>query len=154
MNNSLYIKIRYEMTLINQLIDNATPLLKTLKLRDPDFIELAALGTVLHSFYNGIENIFIMIEKNYGMLNIESHSWHKDLLKMIQKETSCRKPVISSGTAGLLTEYMMFRHFFRHAYGFQLDWKKMNNIAENMNDLWIIIQRELNSFMESMLLSS
>jgi len=43
---------------INDLLTSYEVLFARLKESDPDKIELAALGTILHSFYNGIEGIF------------------------------------------------------------------------------------------------
>jgi hypothetical protein len=59
------VKIRFEIKQIDNLLKNAAPLISILKLRNPDFVELSAAGSVLHSFYNGIENIFIMILKTF-----------------------------------------------------------------------------------------
>lgn len=135
------------MEQIDTLLEKISPLIKILKLREPDFIELAATGSILHSFYNGIESIFAMIEKHYGILQSDSATWHKELVKSMQSITNTRKQVISETTAERLLEYMMFRHFFRHAYGFQLDWNKMRHLADNMHPLWETLKSEINSFM-------
>ena len=147
MDNRLQIKIRYEIDQIDRLLENAYPLIKTLNLKTPDFVELSAAGSVLHSFYNGVENIFSMIEKHYGLQITESSSWHKELLKNIQTASTQRQPIISGITASGLSEYMMFRHFYRHAYGFQLDWEKMKHLVFNLTGQWKTLKTELNSFL-------
>lgn len=35
-----------------------------------------------------------------------------------------------------LREYATFRHFYRHAYSFQLNWEKMKPLVENINSIW------------------
>ena len=51
-------KIRHEIDQIDGLIESFQPLLEIARTKEPDLVELSALATVLHSFYNGIENIF------------------------------------------------------------------------------------------------
>jgi len=136
LDKNLHVKIRYEIAQIDKLLNNAAVLFNVLASRDPDFIELTASGSLLHSFYNGIENIFIMIEKHYGENINESASRHKELLKNARISTKNRKKVISDKTAERLSQYLMFRHFFRHAYGFQMDWKKMKHLVDDIETLW------------------
>lgn len=148
MDNRLRIKIRFEMQQIDRLVDHVAPLLKTLTFREPDFIELTATGSVLHSFYNGVENIFTMIAKYYGVIITDSVTWHKDILKSMQSAHDNRKRIISETTGDRLLEYMMFRHFYRHAYGFQLDWNKMKHLINGMSGLWESLKTEINYFIE------
>jgi hypothetical protein len=50
------------------------------KLKNPDFIEMSAVALVLHSFYNGIENVLILIFKNYDEELPKGIKWHIELL--------------------------------------------------------------------------
>lgn len=149
MDKNLAIKVRFEIGQIDKLLDNASPLIKVLALREPDFVELSAAGSVLHSFYNGVENIFVLIEKYYGIELKESVSWHKEILKNVQISNGNRDFLITYETGVRLAEYLMFRHFFRHAYGFQLDWNKMKHLVNNINKLWEDVKREVELFLES-----
>lgn len=51
-------EIEIELKEINRLFEIFVGLLENIKSNDPDGIEIVALGGFLHSFYNGIENIF------------------------------------------------------------------------------------------------
>jgi len=55
-------KIEHEVCRINKLFDNGKPLLDLCKIKKPDFVEVSAVGSFLQSFYNGIENIILLIE--------------------------------------------------------------------------------------------
>ena len=52
------------MEQIEQLINDSSPLFTLCKTRDPDFVERCGIALILQSFYNGIENIMLMIYKN------------------------------------------------------------------------------------------
>jgi len=41
------------------------------------------------------------------------------------------------------------KNFFRHAYGFQLDWNKMRHLINKINEIWEDVKREIESFLES-----
>jgi hypothetical protein len=66
LDNNLEEKINNEIGRINKLFDNGKPLLALCKLKEPDFIEASAAALFLHSFYNGIENVILLIFKNSG----------------------------------------------------------------------------------------
>jgi len=65
LNNALKIKLLFEISQIDKLLNESSPLINLCKLKEPDFIELSACAMILHSFYNGIENILILIFKHY-----------------------------------------------------------------------------------------
>ncbi|MGE0086307.1 MAG: hypothetical protein AB7S75_18010 [Desulfococcaceae bacterium] len=89
-----------------------------MKQHDPDLVELTALASVLHSFYNGLENIFLHIAKGIDKDVPADSAWHRKLLIRMAEETPNRKAVLSADLSEALTEYMGFRHFHRHSYSF------------------------------------
>ena len=94
-------------------------------------IELAAIGTFLHNIYSGLENILKQILKSEGIGVPKSDTWHKDLL-----DISVSQGVLSEQLSDSLYEYLTFRHFFVHAYGFMLDEDQMKDLAINISDIW------------------
>ena len=57
-------KIEFELDQIDSLLSKYKNLINKSEDEEPDLIELTALASVLHSFYNGVENIFLLIAKN------------------------------------------------------------------------------------------
>jgi len=94
-------------------------------------IELAAIGTFLHNIYSGIENILKQIMKSKGIDVPKSDTWHKELLNL-----SVSQRTLSEQLADSLYEYLTFRHFFVHAYGFMLDEEQLKDLANNISDIW------------------
>jgi hypothetical protein len=50
-------KILFEIEQIEELINETNLLSDLCKIREPDFVERCGIALILHSFYNGIENI-------------------------------------------------------------------------------------------------
>ena len=143
MNEIIKIKVIFEIQQIDKLIFQAGPLLAVCKLKDPDFIQMSAMSAVLHSFYNGIESIFLIIEKFEKHSVTKSAGWHKELLNNAVHVMD----IISSESRDILVEYMQFRHFFRHAYNFQMSWQKMEHLALGIEDVWKRVKSEVEAYM-------
>ncbi len=104
-------------------------------------IELAAIGTFLHNIYNGIENILkrVVVAKNVEIPT--SVTWHKDLLNL-----SLSIGIISENTCDDLYKYLTFRHFFIHAYGFMLEEAYMEDLVNDIPDVWSRFLKEIEDF--------
>jgi len=55
--------------------------------------------------------------------------WHAELLELMSRRGPRRGAVISPDLQRRLRQYLAFRHFFRHAYTFELDWSKMADLV-------------------------
>ncbi len=63
------------------MLNNGKSLFDLYKTKQPDFIEMSAVMMILHSFYNGIENILVLISKHYDDLLSNNNKWHQELLE-------------------------------------------------------------------------
>ena len=45
--------------------------------------------------------------------------------------------------------YLKFRHFVRHAYGFQLKWEDMKPLLFGMSVIWTKLKEEINIFLKN-----
>ena len=88
-------------------------------------MEIDALAALLHSFYTGIENIFKRISATLDNGPPGGPFWHVELLNSMTRCTTSRPAVISHELCKTLRQYLDFRHVFRHAYAFDLQWSKM-----------------------------
>ncbi len=115
-------------------------------------IELRAMGSILHDFYNGVERIFERIAIGLGEGLPRGEYWHVDLLnQMAEERAGVRPAVIDEPLHARLREYLRFRHFFRHAYGYTLLWNKMRWKAENMSDTLKMLRDQLDGFFETII---
>lgn len=105
-------------------------------------MELYASAAFLHSFYNGIEKILLLITENQFNKNIKGDKWHKKLLIFAKEK------FLTDKTTTFLEDYMAFRHFFRHAYTFQIKNKYILKLLKPLKTRWRTFKKEINNLTE------
>ena len=89
-------ELRWSDRQITPLAGALSPrVLEKCALNPPNDHELSALAAMLHSFYNGIENIFKRIALQLGDRSPGSESWHRELLDRMAEATGNRDGVLS-----------------------------------------------------------
>ena len=118
---------------------------------EPSFRDRAAFGALLHSFYNGIENILKRISEEVDRGAPVGDSWHKALLKRMEIEVKGIRPaVLQQETVRCIKPYLGFRHFFRHSYTFEIDWAKLKPLVVNVDVAYQRFCSDVKSFLDSM----
>ncbi|UCH95614.1 MAG: hypothetical protein JSV88_01875 [Candidatus Aminicenantes bacterium] len=142
-------KIEFELEEINSLFELYKDELLALN-KKPNLMEVTAFAGVLHSFYNGLEKIFLVIAKNIDNKMPDDSKWHKTLLLQmtIDNESMCK--VLSHEMKDRLLDYLAFRHFFRHTYSFRLDWEEMEDLIKSISDVWRKFKSEIAGFLKRM----
>ncbi len=94
---------------------------------EPTAYDLMAIGSVLHSLYQGMENILKRIVREIDVNNpITNANWHRELVEITAQEIPGVRPkVLEPETKEAAFRYLAFRHTFRNLYGFELDWGRM-----------------------------
>ena len=75
--------------------------------------------------------------------------WHKELLDKSFEKTENRTEIFKDELNMSLNEYLRFRHFVRHSYGFQLKWEDMKPLLFNMNVIWEKLKEDINIFLKN-----
>lgn len=108
-------------------------------------LELAGVAAVLHSLYNGIENILKQLVELKGIAVPDGPSWHRELL------TSCvSRGMIREATAEGLKEYLGFRHFFSHGYSFDIDKERIEPLVEHIEEVYKDFVADVNKVLEGL----
>jgi len=113
----------------------------------PTTVEIDAIAALLHSFYTGVENLFKRISIALDGGFPKSPAWHIQLLDSMARPTENRGAVISSDLRTALRTYLDFRHVFRHAYTFELNWSKMAPLVVDCPATFRKLEQELTRFL-------
>lgn len=117
-------------------------------LENPDVYQRAVIGYYLHNFYNGCENIFKLIATFFEN-TLPEDSWHTNLLKRMKLEIEGLRPrVIDNVLYKILDDFRSFRHVFRKAYSFELDWEKEKIVAGKFQNAHDELDRQIKGFLE------
>ena len=142
-------KIRHEISRIERLLNDASPLIKLCNLKEPDFVEITAMAQILHSFYNGVESVIILILKNINEKLPNDYKWHKTLFDIAFGQNSKGFKIFRDDIKDLLENYLSFRHFIRHSYSSELKWNDMKSLVKNIEEIWEITKTDLNIFIDN-----
>jgi hypothetical protein len=105
----------------------------------------------LHSFYNGLENIFKLIAKKLDEEMPTGERWHIELLDQMTKSTNNRQQfVLTNKVYEDLKEYLGFRHFSRHAYSFDLNWELKKDLIYRIEEIKRNTINDLKSFIDKL----
>jgi len=150
LDEKIKIKIRHEISRIDKLLDEVNPLLNLCKIKEePDIIEKTASAQILHSFYNGVESIVVLLFKYMNEKLPNDLRWHKTLLEMAFGANSKNVKIFNDEIKIRLNDYMSFRHFIRHSYSSELDWMIMGQLVKKIENIWQIIKTNFEVFIEN-----
>ena len=122
---------------------------EAMSIRHPSPLEIRGVADLLHDFYTAAEDIFERIadEINGGIPRGE-HS-HRDLLKQMSLDVpGLRPPILSISLRNQLGEVLRFRHLFRHAYSYQLEWERVKSLLEKMPEIYMELSDALRKFID------
>lgn len=107
-------------------------------------LELAGVAALIHSFYNGIENILKQAILEKSKVLPQGETWHRDLIELALTEKVIGREVYDG-----LKQYLAFRHFFSHAYAFELDPERLVSLVASAPAFFKSLQRDVKSFQKN-----
>jgi uncharacterized protein YutE (UPF0331/DUF86 family) len=109
------------------------------------FIDAAPLN--LHDLYSSLERVFTHIASGLDQSVPSGPDWHRELLRQMSVEVNeLRPPVISAETARELDEFMRFRRVVRHAYAFDLEADRVEQLSNRLRPAFQQVQQDLRDF--------
>jgi len=104
----------------------------------------------LHNLYCAFEDLFKIVAEAFENHIQDKSRYHVELLRrMTIRIEGVRPPLLGEESSSLLENIRSFRHFFRHAYSYELDERKVKIVLEDAFKLEEIYQRDINSFLNN-----
>lgn len=111
--------------------------------------DLMACAGYLHHYFTGIESVFERISRAFDGGLASGGDYHRELLRSMTLEIpEIRPSIISRELAEELDEYRRFRHMFRHSYGSELRWRKMEPLAKGIDSVTMNLTEKLSGFIQ------
>lgn len=143
-------EIADELVALGRIVEEVKGLLLRLP-AEPTAIEVRAAGSMLHDFYNGVERIFERIAIRLGPGLPPGPGGHTLLLRGMESDVEGVRPaVVDHGLALRLSEYLRFRHLFRHGYGYELQWTKLRPLVEGLEETLAQFREQLDRFLATL----
>ena len=140
-------EIAEELTDLRALARELGGIKDSLSRDDVSTYDLRAVGSILHDFYNGIENTFSRVAQELNGGLPAGEDWHRQLLvDMAAEIEGVRPPVISKTLKKELQRYLGFRHIFRHIYGFSLEKERIKELCERVSPVLGSLETDLLKF--------
>lgn len=142
--------IEDELTGLDRLVALTQEALETVE-DPPSPLILNGLAAYLHQFYTGIESIFRRIALQIDSRLPGGEQSHLDLLnQMAQAQPGIRPALLTEPQRLVLRDYLQFRHFFRHAYGYQLRWAELRLKLVGMPSTLGMLRQQLHQLWEAL----
>ena len=107
-----------------------------------ELVILSGIGSFLQNIYTGIENVLKQISEHMNIPIPQSSTWHKDLLT-----SAVEHNIITRSTMDKIGEYLFFRHFFAHSYGFLIDEKLLQPLTDNVSTVYQDFNKEIKNYL-------
>jgi hypothetical protein len=130
-----------QRSIINAIFD------KVESLKPLDESHLVHSAYLLHNLYNAYEDMFKEISVCFENNVERSSGFHKNiLLRMKITIPGIRPEILSSESFLLLNELLGFRHVFRHAYNYNLEPTRFQQLRERVIIGRSVLDKDINRF--------
>ncbi|MCD6214751.1 MAG: hypothetical protein J7J46_07230 [Candidatus Desulfofervidus sp.] len=123
------------------------------RMKDMEKSELSLESSAyqLHNLYCAFEDLFRIVANFFENTIENRRSYHIELLRRMSISIEGIRPALLSAEAyKLLDNLRAFRHFFRHAYAYEIDSRKIKIVLEDAFRLRKIYQSLARNFLKSL----
>lgn len=113
--------------------------------------KLESLAYKLHNLYCAFEDLFKTVARHFENQVEDIARYHKELLKRMSLQIDGVRPALLSEEAfKILGDLRAFRHFFRHAYAYELKHEKVKPVIQSADKLRVLYKGEIERFLREL----
>jgi len=113
---------------------------------NPDRPVVALVAVDIDRYYTSLEATFEAVARSLDRDIPTGSGWHQALLERMEQPGDARPAVLGSATRAALTSLLRFRHFLRHAYAVEFDWRKLQPLARSLPETNALVASDLAAF--------
>ncbi len=141
-------EINEQKQIIEQIYDKIE---ERADMKENDSVKIESTAFQLHNLYCAFEDLFKIILDYFENNIIEKEFYHTELLKKMKLNIKGIRPsFVSEESYKFLDELRAFRHFFRHAYGYEIDYSKIKLVIDKVLKLKMIYQNDMDDFIKKL----
>lgn len=141
-------EINIEFELIENIIQELLSLNKDVDGRETTVREKTAAAAFMAQFYGGIENILKRISYFHSVPLPAGDTWHVDLFKRFCNPPYNSLPLIFGEVLERkMSPFRKFRHVVYHGYGFQLEWSRMKEGINSIENTFSQFKSIINEYL-------
>ena len=112
---------------------------------------IESIAYQLHNLYCAFEDLFKIVAETFENHIQDKTKYHMELLKrMTVSIEGVRPQLLSQESYILLDNLRSFRHFFRHAYSYEIDVRKVRIVLDDADKLREMFKKNVEIFLESL----
>jgi len=112
---------------------------------------LESVGYQLHNLYCAFEDLFKMVAHAFENQIEDKSQYHMELLRRMSISIQGVRPALFSHESYLLLDNLRsFRHFFRHAYSYELDPRKVSIVMQDAGKLRSRYRKDIQAFLRDL----
>ncbi len=95
-----------------------------------------SLAYQIHNLYSAFEELFEIVARTFENHLADKGGYHLELLRRMNVKVAGARPAfVPDDLLPLLDSLRAFRHFFRHAYGHEMDRRKVDIVLDDARRL-------------------
>ena len=112
---------------------------------------IESIAYQLHNLYCAFEDLFKIVAETFENHIQDKAKYHMELLRRMTVSIEGVRPLLLSQESYILLDNLRsFRHFFRHAYSYEIDVRKVRIVLEDADKLREMFKKDVEIFLESL----
>jgi len=112
---------------------------------------IESIAYQLHNLYCAFEDLFKIVAETFENHIQDKTKYHMELLRRMTVSIEGVRPLLLSHESYILLDNLRsFRHFFRHAYSYEIDVRKVRIVLDDADKLREMYKKDVEIFLESL----